>query len=64
MMRNAKDKARDVECGGRRGGLAVIVSTAKTSGEKCLRCKAKQELGGEAWGNLGEEVYRGHEEVL
>lgn len=43
--------------------LAVIVSPVKTSGEKCLRCKAKQELGGKAWGSLGGELLRGHEAV-
>lgn len=44
--------------------LAVLVSPAKTSGEKCLRCKAKQELGGKAWGSMGDELFRGHEAVL
>jgi hypothetical protein len=63
MVRNAKDKARGVECWGG-GGLTGIVNTAKISGgEEWFRCKTKRERGGEAWSNLGEEVYRGHEEL-
>lgn len=46
------------------GGLTGIVNTAKISGgEEWFRCKTKRERGGEAWSNLGEEVYRGHEEL-